>query len=381
MQMTLDDLCKEKQSLVEENASIKKKVKEHIALASEMFTADNDVFLKENSSLKDNFKEVESLKRNVEALQGSLRLAHEEKMSAMKDNVAMKEQIRELEPLAKESTILQDHMTGVNEKLQTLKEENIVLEKQAQQMISLSEEMSDLRNALCISNEEKQSLQEINSSLKDELAKLKIDSGEYKVLENRFEGMNEETLFLKKENADMIKQTEFLSSQCVNLRQLLDVVSKDKLALEESNSSLKDAVAKLKALSEEHKVLKRDLVEKENTDLKEKLKYTEHLSGECAGQRQVLEEKVSITEKNALFTEKAQNQVIPPMKAPDNDNVVIIETKLHELLMSKLDEIMSKLKVACKQDKHISVVQEDDIVNIEGEWFLPPLKNKSFYDC
>ena len=405
MQKTMDEFCKEKNLLVEENASFKKKVAEGENLAlklkqlqdfSGVFMAENDALLKENSSLQKSVTELESLKRDVEALQNSLHLAHEEKMCVAKDNIAMKEKICDLEHLAKEFTKLQNHVKGVNEQIQSLEEENLLLKEKAQQAKGFQKVTV---NNPC--NRSEEPLQEKNSSLKRKIAI--TDSEEYEALLSRFDVLNEEASLLKKENADMMKYKESLSSECASLRQVLDTVSKDKLALEDSNSSLKDDIANHTELSKEYKVLKDDFcvlkdekvsVEKENMDLKRKMKHAEDLGCKSETLRQALDksaqEKLLLTRENALLKDQlqhaneqynllknetaseksAQNIVIPPMKNLDDDSSVVdyvAETKLHELLMSKLDKIMHKFKVACKQDKQVAGTQEDDIAKIEGE--------------
>lgn len=398
----MDEICKDKNSLIEENATLKKKLAqgENLALklkqlqdSSEVFMVENNALLKENLTLKNNVTELESLKRDVEALQNSLNLAHEEKTSVTKDNVAMKEKICELEHRAKEFTDLQNHFKGANEQIQSHEEENLLLKRKAQQSKGFQKEMP-------VSNPCKRSeepLQENNSSPTRNVNMAHSDK--YEALLSRFDILNEEVLLLKKENADMMKYKESLSSECASLRQVLDAVSKDKLALEDSNSSLKDDIVNLSALSEEYNVLKnafcvlRDekvLVEQENMDLKQKIN---DLGSQSETLRQTLDKSVQgnllLTHENALLRDQlqhanehnllqneapseksAQNIRIPSTKNLDDDSSVVnyvTETKLHELLMSKLDEIMHKFKVACKEGKHIAETQEDDIAKIEGE--------------
>lgn len=401
----MDEICKDKNSLIEENATLKKKLAqgENLALklkqlqdSSEVFMVENNALLKENLTLKNNVTELESLKRDVEALQNSLNLAHEEKTSVTKDNVAMKEKICELEHRAKEFTDLQNHFKGANEQIQSHEEENLLLKRKAQQSKGFQKEMP-------VSNPCKRSeepLQENNSSPTRNVNMAHSDK--YEALLSRFDILNEEVLLLKKENADMMKYKESLSSECASLRQVLDAVSKDKLALEDSNSSLKDDIVNLSALSEEYNVLKnafcvlRDekvLVEQENMDLKQKIKHADDLGSQSETLRQTLDKSVQgnllLTHENALLRDQlqhanehnllqneapseksAQNIRIPSTKNLDDDSSVVnyvTETKLHELLMSKLDEIMHKFKVACKEGKHIAETQEDDIAKIEGE--------------
>lgn len=377
MQKTVDEFYKERNALIEENAFFKKKLAEGETLASkfkqlqdssEVAMAENDSLLKENSVLKNNLTELESLKRDMEALQNSLTLAHEEKMSVTKDNVAMKEKICELEHLAEKFTQLQNHFKGVNEQIQCLEEENLLLKRRSEERLQETHCKMDI-----------------------------TDSEEYDALKSRYEVLSEEALLLKKENADIMKYKESLSGECENLRQVLDAVNKDKFALEYSNSSLKDDIANLNALSEEHKMLKsafyvlkaeKVLVEKENMDLKQEMKHISDLSSKCETLRQVLDkseqEKLLLTDENKLLKDQLEhankqhnllkNETPSEKSAQDiislNDDSSIInyvaEAQLHELLMSKLDKIMHKFKVACKQDHQVADTRED-IAKIEGE--------------
>ena len=247
MRVENDNLCKENDSLAQENALIKTKLieEEHFMLelkqlqdSSKTNMAEKDALLMENLKLKDNVRELQSVKNNVEELQRSLNLANQEKGSVIKDNITMKEQICNLEILVKELEPLQDHMTSMKGQLQTLKEEKLLLEKQVQQMNELSKEMSNLRNALKISNEEKHSFQEASLSLKDQIVKLEVDSEKYRTLQNRFDVLEEGALLLRKENADIIKQKQLLSTEAANLHLTLDEMRKQKIMLEERNSSL-----------------------------------------------------------------------------------------------------------------------------------------------
>ena len=401
MQTTINGFCKEKSALMDETALLQKKLDEKESLvlelkqlqdSSSMFAARNDALLKENASLKDTLRELESLECNIEAMENSLRLA-KEIASPKKNNGVIKDPIYELEQISNEPTKLQVDITVANEKTQN--QNDILVGKDTIRVDNSTEEMTELRNALRISHEEMLSLREINSSLENQVAQTEADLKEYSVLQSRFDVLKKETLILTKENAEGIKNLEFLSSEREILQKRLAVVSKAKQTLQESNSSLKDEIAKLKVHSENYECLKSHfeileeeklLMKEEIGNLKEKIKQTRSLSSESEALYQELNESNAVMEKPAeentiakhmKSRESSQNkkETISDKVAPNPsislDNISNTlnkptnETENHDLLMSRLGEIMQMYKHACKQDEQISVAR--DMAKIKGE--------------
>ncbi|XP_028405627.1 intracellular protein transport protein USO1-like [Dendronephthya gigantea] len=379
MQTTIKDFCTQKNTLMDENSLLQKKLEEkessvlelkQVQNSSSILAANNDALLKENLSLKDNVRELESLKSSVQALESSLRLANEEIESVKKNNSDIKDPTYELE---------HKMFADANKKPQN--QNDIVVENETAQVDNSTEEITELRNALRIANEEKHSLREINSSLESQVAEIEVDLKEYRALQSRSDVLKNELLLLTKENAEMTKGSEFLSGECENLQKMLAVVSKDKRTLQESNSTLKDEIAKLKVHSENYECLQSDLgilkgekllMEEENIKLKETIKQTRTPACEF----QALCQDINESRKERFAEEKAIPKYMKSSQSKkeaildkiefnpgSNSNAVdnsTIETGDHDLLMSKLGEID---KVASEQDKQIplALTHEGDI--------------------
>ena len=432
LQSSLSLACEEKIVAIKDNAMMKEricmleplaeestKLKDHVENVNEQL----QTLKEENLLLNNQVKQVKCLSEEMTSLNDALRITNEEKQSLQENNSSLVNELAKMEMVSEECKVLKSRFEILeeerllekkgNEDMMKLKEslasecanmckdkmaleERIIQLERQKQNNGLPEEMTDLRNLLRISEDEKHALQEMNSCLKDELAKVETINTEYKVLESRLEILNEETLTLTKEKAEMVKHTEFLSNQCTNLRQLLDAASKDSLTFKETKD-------KLETLLEEHKLIKSDfavanderlLVDKENAELKEKMKLAEDLSIKCASLREAFDEcnkeKMLLAEENSLLKDKLEypkrnhhevnslsekslrSEFILPTKAPGNDSNVtneIKETELNELVMSKLDEIIKTFQVGCKQEKQIFTGEEGDIAKIEGELF------------